>query len=293
MLEHRGLTPLRIRDRLFDWGARTFMMGIINVTPDSFSGDGIDDDIASVAEQALEFEKAGADIIDIGGESTRPGHVPVAEDEELRRVVPAVAAVRKANSGIPISIDTFKPRVAIEALEAGADIMNCVWGALPAIIAVAADSDAPIVIMHNRTNAEYHRDCVDEVIESLTLATKQATDGGVGARNIIVDPGIGFGKTADHNVEILSRLDEFTEQLRYPLLVGVSRKSFIGKITGLPVTERVFGTAAAVALSIAGGADIVRVHDVKVMRAVVDVADAICRTGAARPPERLSPGYHL
>jgi dihydropteroate synthase len=284
-MRNSKLSPLRIRDYSFDWGARTFIMGILNVTPDSFSGDGVSGDVEAAVRQALDFARAGADIIDIGGESTRPGHEPVSELEELHRVVPAVAAIRRALD-LPISIDTFKPAVAVEALSAGADMINCVWGAIPGIVELAARSGAPLVVMHNRVNAEYESDCVSEVIGSLALASRYARDCGVAPEKIIVDPGIGFGKTPDHNVEIIRRLDEFVQRLPYPLLIGVSRKSFIGKITGLAVEERAFGTAAAVALSVAAGADIVRLHDVAEMRSVVDVADAITRVGAARAPQR-------
>ena len=289
MSRRTPLTPLRVRDCLFDWGARTFIMGVINVTPDSFSGDGVNTDVEAAVSLALEFARAGVDIIDVGGESTRPGHEPVAETEELRRVVPAIAAIRRALDGVPLSVDTSKPPVAVEALSVGADVINCVWGAIPGIVELAARSGVPLVVMHNRVNAEYDGDCVEEVIGSLTLASRYAKEGGVAAEKIIVDPGIGFGKTPDHNVEIIARLNEFVERLPFPLLIGLSRKSFIGAITGLPVEERAFGTAAAVALSIAAGADIVRVHDVREMRAVVDVADAICRVGAARAPQRFTP----
>ncbi len=276
-----------IRDRRFEWGARTYVMGIINATPDSFSGDGIGADPGAAVRKALEFEAAGADIIDIGGESTRPGHLPVSDEEEMRRVIPVISSVRAA-SDIPISVDTFKPAVAVEALAVGADIINCVWGAIPGIVELAARAHVALIIMHNRVNTDYDGDCVSEVIASLQLAARYARDAGVAAEHLIADPGIGFGKTPDHNVQILARLHEFVERLPYPLLLGLSRKSFIGQITGLPVAERTFGTAAALALSIAAGADIVRVHDVAAMRSVVDVADAIVRVGAARAPERLS-----
>jgi dihydropteroate synthase len=280
------LPPLCVRDYSFEWGSRTYIMGIINTTPDSFSGDGIGNDADWAARIAVGFVAAGADIIDIGGESTRPGHQPVNEEEELQRVIPAIAAVRSVVD-IPLSVDTFKPVVAVEALAAGADIINCVWGAIPGIIELAARACVPLIVMHNRVNSDYDGDCVSEVISSLELATRYARDAGLPAEHIIVDPGIGFGKTPDHNVQIIARLCEFVERLPYPLLVGLSRKSFIGKITGEPAQERVFGTAAALALSVAGGADIVRVHDVVQMRSVVDVADAIVRVGAAHAPPRL------
>ncbi|MBV8163383.1 MAG: dihydropteroate synthase [Candidatus Eremiobacteraeota bacterium] len=279
------LPALRLRDRTYAWGTRTMLMGVINTTPDSFSGDGTAGDANAAVRLAMDFADAGVDFIDMGGESTRPGHVPVSEREELQRVVPAIAAVRAAVD-VPISIDTFKPVVAVEALAAGADMINCVWGAIPGIVELASRARVPLIVMHNRVNTDYERDCVVEVIESLDLAARYVRDADVPPEHIIVDPGIGFGKTADHNVQILSRLREFVEELPYPLLVGVSRKSFIGKITGQPVEDRVFGTAAAVALAIAGGADIVRVHDVVAMRAVVDVADALTRIGAAQAPAR-------
>jgi dihydropteroate synthase len=285
MFERPPLDPLTVRDRVFEWGSRTFIMGIINATPDSFSGDGVYCDTEAAIEKAVTFERAGADFIDIGGESTRPGHRPVNDQEELRRVIPAVRAVRKTVD-LPISIDTFKPTVAVEALAAGADIINCVWGAIPGIVELAARTGAPLIVMHNRVNAEYEGDCVNAVIASLDLATRYARDRGVAANRIIIDPGIGFGKTADHNVQILTRLDEFVRRLPYPLLIGLSRKSFIGKITGQQVEERAFGTAAATALAIAAGTDVVRVHDVENTRSIVEVADAICRVGAAHPPQR-------
>jgi dihydropteroate synthase len=287
MFERPPLPALSIRDRRFEWGSRTFLMGIINATPDSFSGDGLGDSVEACVVRAAAFAESGVDIIDIGGESTRPGHEPVPESEELKRVIPVVAAVRRTLD-LPISIDTFKPVVAVEALSAGADIINCVWGAIPGIVELAARAGVPLVVMHNRVNAQYDSDCVEEVIGSLELATRYARESGIAHDKIIVDPGIGFGKTPDHNVEILGRLDEFVMRLPYPLLVGVSRKSFIGKITGQPVNERAFGTAAALALAIAGGADIVRVHDVFEMRDVIDVADAICRVGAANAPPRAA-----
>ncbi|SRR5579872_142820 len=285
MFERPSLPALKVRDQLFEWGTRTYVMGIINATPDSFSGDGLGDRVESCVARAAGFAESGADIIDIGGESTRPGHEPVSESEELKRVIPVVDAIRR-RLDVPISIDTFKPAVAVEALSAGADIINCVWGAIPGIVELAGRAGVPLVVMHNRVNAEYDGDCVQEVIGSLELATRYARESGIVQDRIIVDPGIGFGKTPDHNVEILGRLDEFALRLPFPLLVGVSRKSFIGKITDSPVDQRAYGTAAAVALAIAGGADIVRVHDVLEMRQVVDVADAICRVGAAHAPAR-------
>ena len=287
MFKRPPIPALIVRDYAFEWGSRTFVMGIINTTPDSFSGDGIGLDAERAARNAVDFVAAGADLIDIGGESTRPGHQPVNEEEELRRVIPTIAAVRSAVD-IPLSVDTFKPAVAVEAVSAGADIINCVWGAIPGIVELAARARVPLIVMHNRVNSEYNGDCVSEVISSLELAARYARDAGLPQEHIIVDPGIGFGKTPDHNVQIIARLPEFVERLPYPLLVGLSRKSFIGKITGEPVETRAFGTAASLALAIAGGADIVRVHDVAQMNSVVQVADAIVRIGAAQAPPRLS-----
>jgi dihydropteroate synthase len=268
--------PLTLRGTTFVWGSRTYVMGIVNVTPDSVSGDGIARDANAAVRLAESFVAAGADIIDIGGESTRPGHQPVSEQEEAARVLPAIEAIRSAVD-VPISIDTFKPAIAARALELGADMVNCVWGAIPGIADAAARAQAPLVIMHNRAAPDYRDDVVREVIASLARSTDEAIAAGVARDHIIVDPGIGFGKTPEHNIEILRRLDEFVHALPYPLLIGTSRKSFIGKITGLPVERRVFGTAASVALAIARGADIVRVHDVAEMVPVVQVADALCR----------------
>jgi dihydropteroate synthase len=268
--------PLTLRGTTFVWGSRTFVMGIVNATPDSFSGDGIADDASAAVRLAESFVAAGADIIDVGGESTRPGHQPVSEHEEAARVLPAIEAIRGAVD-VPISIDTFKPAIAARALELGADMVNCVWGAMPGIAAAAARAHAPLVIMHNRAAPDYRDDVVLEVIASLARSAEEAQASGIARDHIIVDPGIGFGKTPEHNIAIMRRLDEFADALPYPLLIGTSRKSFIGKITGLPVERRVFGTAASVALAIFKGADIVRVHDVADMVPVVQVADALSR----------------
>jgi dihydropteroate synthase len=274
-LAHRR-AALTVRGATFAWGERTFVMGIINATPDSFSGDGIGDDASAAVERARRFAHAGCHILDIGGESTRPGHAPVSERDELLRVLPVIEAVRAAVD-TPISIDTFKPAVARAALAAGADMVNCVWGAPPAIAEIAARAKSPLVIMHNRAAPDYDGDVVDIVIESLARSVRDAEAAGVRSEQIIVDPGIGFGKTAQHNIQILARLDEYAARLPYPLLVGTSRKSFIGALTALPVERRAFGTAASVALAIARGADIVRVHDVEALMASVAVADAIVR----------------
>ncbi len=263
------------------WGRRTYVMGIINVTPDSFSGDGLAGDVPAIVEQALRFEADGADFLDVGAESTRPGHQPITPDEELRRLLPALEALAAATR-LPISVDTCKSQVARRALDAGAVIINDIWGlqADPALAQVAADFGAPLILMHNRHSRDYD-DLLAQIFASLTQSAQLALDAGVPAHNIILDPGIGFGKTPDHNLEVLQRLSEFQE-LGYPLLVGTSRKSTIGLVLDLPVEERLEGTAATVALSIAAGADIVRVHDVKEMARVCRMTDAIIR--GWRPP---------
>jgi dihydropteroate synthase len=258
------------------WGKRTYIMGIMNVTPDSFSGDGLGADIPAIVDQALRFEEEGADFLDVGAESTRPGSHPISAEEELRRLIPALEAIA-ARVNLPVSVDTYKAQVARRAIEAGAVIINDIWGlkADPELAQVAAEAGTPLIIMHNQETRQY-RDLLPDIFASLNHSIGLALHTGVPQESIILDPGIGFGKTPDHNLEILKRLDEF-KTLGYPLLVGASRKSTIGLILGLPVGQRVEGTAATVALSIAGGADIVRVHDVKEMARVCRMSDAIIR----------------
>ena len=263
------------------WGRRTYVMGVINVTPDSFSGDGLGSDLPAIVEQARRFQEEGADILDVGAESTRPGSSPVGVSEELARLIPALEAIR-SRVDLPISVDTYKSEVALRAVEAGAGIINDVWGlkADPGIARVAADSGAGLVIMHNQENRRY-QDLLPDILASLSRSIGIAREAGVAEEQIIVDPGIGFGKTPEHNLEVLGRLDEF-KALGHPLLVGASRKSTIGLVLDLPADQRVEGTAATVALSIAGGADIVRVHDVKEMVRVCRMSDAVLR--GWRPP---------
>lgn len=258
------------------WGLRTYVMGIINLTPDSFSGDGLAADVDSAVALALKMEGDGADIIDIGAESSRPGASPVSAAEELERLMPGLEAVCAAVK-IPVSVDTYKASVAASAIDAGASIINDVWGFLAdgEMARVAADAGVPVVLMHNQREARY-RDLVPDVIEGLNRSLSVATGAGVDEGNIVVDPGIGFGKTADHNLELLRRLPEIKE-MGFPMLLGVSRKSTIGRLLNLPEDDRVEGTAAAVSLSIVGGADIVRVHDVKQMVRVVRMTDAVVR----------------
>ena len=257
-------------------------MGVVNATPDSFSGDGLDADIGAMAELALEMEAAGADIIDVGGESTRryndrPGAVAVSLEEELRRVGPVVERLAREVKA-PISIDTYKPKVAEECLALGASMINNIWGTTSNadMVRVAASHDTPYVLMHNRVGHSYS-DMVPEILEELGGSAEAAVEAGVRRENIIIDPGIGFGKMADQCLELEARIGEF-RCLGLPILVGPSRKSHLGLVLGgLPPDDRLEGTAAAVALCIAGGADVVRVHDVPEMVRVAQVTDAIVR----------------
>ena len=262
--------------REFRWGERTYLMGVVNLTPDSFSGDGLGNRPENALALAIAFESQGADIIDLGAESTRPGHVSITVEEELSRLLPALEKI-VARVNLAVSVDTYKVEVARQALTHGAWMINDVWGTRvgEGMAEVAAEHGVPIVLMHNQTTTEY-LDLVPDVTDSLKRAAEQAMKAGVLSERIILDPGIGFGKTADQNLEVLRRLGEL-KALGYPLLVGTSRKSTIGLVLDLPVNERVEGTAATVALSIAGGADIVRVHDVKEMARVVRMSDAIVR----------------
>ena len=258
-------------------------MGVVNVTPDSFSDDGLARDPRRAVDLALRMEAEGADIIDIGAESTRPagrvyggGAQLVPAGEELARLMPVLTDV-VARVRVPVSVDTYKAEVARQAVEAGASMINDVWGgqADPQVVDVAARTGVPIVLMHNQSNYRYE-DLLGEIRQGLERAVELAVCAGVSRSKIVLDPGIGFGKTADHNLEVLRRLPEVCA-LGYPVLVGTSRKSTIGRVLNLPVEERLEGTAATVALSIAGGADIVRVHDVRQMVRVARMSDAIVR----------------
>ena len=258
------------------WGVRTYVMGIINVTPDSFSGDGLGGDVAAAVDLALRFQDEGADILDIGAVSTRPGHQQVSLDEELRRLMPALEAVANRVK-LPISVDTHNAAVARRAVDAGAVIINDIWGlkADPLLAEVAAGTGAGLVLMHNQQGTEYH-DLLPDVVSSLESSVGTALEAGVPQVNIIIDPGIGFGKTPDHNLEVLAGLDAL-KAIGCPIMVGASRKSTLGLLLDLPPGQRVEGTAATVSLAIAGGADLVRVHDVKEMVRVCRVADAVVR----------------
>ena len=277
MFEDHVLSGMAVsKGESLEWGRRTYVMGIVNVTPDSFSGDGLGSDTGAIVEQALRFVDEGADMIDVGAESTRPGSSPIDVEEELTRLIPALEAI-SGHVRVPISVDTYKADVARRAMEAGATMVNDIWGLKvdPALAEVAAEYKVPIVLMHNQNTRRY-LDLLAEVSLSLCRSIDVARQAGVSDTQIIVDPGIGFGKTPDHNLEVLRRLDEF-RTLGHPILIGTSRKSTIGKVLGLPVEQRVEGTAATVALAIAGRADIVRVHDVEEMVRVCRMSDAVTR----------------
>ncbi len=273
-------------------GARTALMGVVNVTPDSFFDGGRVFDTRAAVDRCRRLADDGADILDVGGESTRPGAADVPADEEVRRVVPVIEAAA-SRLDVPISVDTSKANVARAALEAGAAMINDVTaGSDPAIFALAAERGVPIVLMHMKgtprtmQKAPRYDDVVGEIAQFLAARLDAAAGAGVPAERVIVDPGIGFGKTVEHNFEILARLGELGA-LGCPVLVGPSRKSFIGTTLGVEAGERLLGTAAAVAACVLGGAHIVRVHDVAEMRQVCDIADAVRRADALR---RAAPG---
>lgn len=273
---------LLIGNRRFIWGARTYVMGVLNVTPDSFSGDGTGDDFQRAVDLALRFEDDGADIIDIGGESSRPRSVykdarPVPSEEEAQRVIPVIEAL-SGRLGIPISIDTQKSTVASLAIAAGASMVNDVsmLGADAGMAEAVAVLDVPLIINHTRARAVYPSGVVPDVIEDLRRAAALAEDAGLPSSKVILDPGIGFGKTVQQSIDMQRGLSQLVD-LGYPVLIGTSRKSSIGEVLGLPPDQRIEGTAATVALAIERGADIVRVHDVKEMVRVARMSDAIVR----------------
>jgi dihydropteroate synthase len=274
--------PSRIGPKTFRWGERTFVMGILNITPDSFSGDGLITagaaaPVAAAVAAARRMVDDGADLLDIGGESTRPGHAPVDIDEERRRVVPVIAAVRTALPDVPISVDTTKPAVAEAALAAGADLVNDVWGVGPSddLPRLAAEHGVPLIVMHNRQEPVYVS-LLAEIVADLQCAVDRALGLGVRWDDLIIDPGFGFGKTAEHNLELLRRLDVIG-LLGRPVLLGASRKSTLGKVLDLPADQRLEATLATTALGIAGGADIIRVHDVRANVRVARMTDAVVR----------------
>jgi dihydropteroate synthase len=266
---------LTVRGRRLEWGVRTYLMGIVNATPDSFSGDGCPSPLDALA-LALELDALGADIIDVGGESTRPGHAPIDAAEECRRLIPVVRGIRERLSHAIVSIDTFKPEVFLAARAAGGDMLNSIWGLDDALLGAALECDAPVVVMHNKRVPIYEHAVVAEVLDYLERQAARAVRAGIAAERILLDPGIGFGKLPEHNLAVLGALERVVA-LGFPTLLGTSRKSTIGKLTGKPVESRTYGTAATVALAVAAGIDVVRVHDVAEMRDVVQVADAIAR----------------
>lgn len=288
---------IRVGPRELRWGERTYVMGILNVTPDSFSGDGLmetgGDSVSAALAQAREFVQAGADILDVGGESTRPGAEPVGPEEEAARVLPVITAIA-SELEVAISIDTYKADVAEAALIAGAHMVNDIWAlrADPEMARVAACYSAPIVLMHNRSdpaNAQVRErlggryvgveygDLIEDVKAELLESVEIALGAGIPESQIILDPGIGFGKTVEQNLSLVDHLDQI-RALGYPLLLGPSRKSFIGYTLDLPPEDRVEGTAATVAVGIVRGTDIVRVHDVKPIVRVTRMTDAIVRS---------------
>jgi dihydropteroate synthase len=262
------------------WGEKTYVMGICNLSPDSFSGDGIGADLDRTVAQARRMVAEGADIIDVGGESTRPGTEPNADlAAELALVVPAIEAL-KAAIDVPISIDTYKSGVAAEALRAGASIVNDIWGLKrdPALAGVAAEAGAPLILMANERDAPPKAGILARVMADLEYGIQTARAAGVPDENIIVDPGIGFGKTLEQNLELINRLGEL-RALGHPVLLGTSRKSMIGMVLDLPADQRLEGNLAVTAIGIANGADIVRVHDVRETVLVCRMSDAIVRRG--------------
>lgn len=287
--------PLRLGSRWLHWGRQTYVMGILNVTPDSFSGDGLlkkEDWLAAVVDRGRAMLEAGAHILDVGGESTRPGSEVVSVDVELERVVPAIRALTDAGLG-PISIDTYKAVVAHAALEAGAVLVNDVWALRRDVdmVDLVAERSVPVILMHNRSKPQdaafearlggrytgsHYDDLIPDIQRELLECVDMARGAGVSDWKIILDPGIGFGKTVPQNLELLDRVGEF-KTLGFPILIGPSRKSFVGYTLNLPPDQRVEGTAATVAIGIARGADIVRVHDVEAMARVAKMTDAIVR----------------
>jgi dihydropteroate synthase len=275
--------PLIIKKSCFAWGTKTYLMGIINLTPDSFSGDGLlstADLQASAMRQAEAFRAAGADLLDLGAESTRPGHIGITEDEEKRRLLPVVEYLAE-HSPLPLSIDTSKPAVAKAALAAGADLINDIWGLQkePEMVEVVAAAQAPVIVMHNRV-APDDTDLMSDIAAFLRNSISLAMNHGLPREKVIIDPGVGFGKTTEDNLIVINQLGEL-KALGAPILLGTSRKSVIGQVLDLPVDQRMEGTAATVAVGITRGADLIRVHNVAAMARVARMTDAIVRVNKA------------
>jgi len=276
------LGETRIGPRAFAWGTRTFVMGILNVTPDSFSGDGLVGEtrrstVEGAVALARQMVEDGADLLDVGGESSRPGHTTVSPDEEIARVVPVIEAVRAELPEVPVSIDTTKPPVAAAAIDAGAALVNDVWGvaADDSLARLAAERGIPIVLMHNRAEPRYTA-LIPEILGDLEAAIERAMAAGVLFDQILVDPGFGFGKTAEHNLALLRELGAL-RLLGRPILLGTSRKSTLGKVLDLPADQRVEATVATTVLGIAAGIDVVRVHDVRANARAARMTDAVLR----------------
>lgn len=292
------MSELKIASTTFRWGTQTYIMGIINVTPDSFSGDGLwsgQEWVKKAVEQGVRFAQEGAHILDVGGESTRPGAKPVDAQTELQRVIPVIEALSR-EVDLPISIDTYKAEVAAASLDAGAHLVNDVWGLRmdPALAGLCAQRHVPVIIMHNRSHPRnavqearlggryigtVYDDLLMDITNELQFSINLARSAGVPDEHIIIDPGIGFGKTVEQNLTLLNYLDTF-KVLGYPILLGTSNKSFIGYTLNAPPEDRLEGTAATVAIGIARGADMVRVHRVKEISRVARMTDAIVRTGS-------------
>jgi dihydropteroate synthase len=278
-----ALPATRCGNTLFRWGEKTYIMGICNLSPDSFSGDGLGGDIDRTLDQAQRMIEEGADIIDVGGESTRPGTEPTSKEDfekELRLVIPAIERLA-AEIKVPISVDTYKSGVARRAVKAGAAMINDIWGLKrdPAIAKVAAEAGVPIILMANERDAPPKAGILAKVLADLEWGIKTAEKAGIAPEDIIVDPGIGFGKTLEQNLELVNRLADL-QKFGKPILLATSRKSMIGLVLDLPVEKRLEGNLALTAIGIANGADMVRVHDVKETALVCRMSDAIIRRGA-------------
>lgn len=268
---------MNIAGSKWEWGTRTYIMGILNVTPDSFSDGGKYTDIDAAVKHALRMQAEGADVIDVGGESTRPGSMPITEKEEKRRVIPVIEELAKVLD-IPISVDTYRAGTAELALRAGASMINDVWGLKydPEMASVAAREGACVCIMHNRRKGPVYDNLIEDMMAELTESIEIAKKSGIKDEKIIIDPGIGFAKTSEQNLLVMRHLDRF-KKLGYPLLLAASRKRFIGDVLGLPVNERLEGTLAVTAAGIMKGADMVRVHDVRENKRVAKMMDSMVR----------------
>lgn len=270
------LQTMKIGKKDFKIGERTYIMGILNVTPDSFSDGGRYNELEAALKRVSTMIEEGADIIDVGGESTRPGHVVISDEDEINRVAPVIKAI-KGNFDIPVSVDTYKSKVAKEALEAGADLVNDIWGFKHdrEIADITAKYGAACCLMHNRENKEY-KNLIDDMISDLQESIDIALKAGVPENKIIIDPGFGFAKTVENNLDVMKNLEKL-KMLGYPMLLGTSRKSTIGAVLDLPVDQRLEGTLATTVIGITKGCDFVRVHDILQNKRACVMTDAIIR----------------